>query len=142
MGGIDGVRRRWDDTSFAQRFTPRTARSIWNLVNIGHVERLTAAKKMKPAGLLAFAARDSARTGNYSFEQALKTLQTTFVKTFRANRVAWKFWQAQPPGHRKISIHWVMSAKRDATRERRFAELLRVSTIGLRLGAVEKQSGK
>ena len=30
-----------DETSYAIRFTPRKAKSIWSLVNVGHVERLT-----------------------------------------------------------------------------------------------------
>ena len=69
FGWIDGVRRRLDQDSFSQRFTPRRPRSIWSRVNIAHVERLKKAARMAQAGLAAFEARDELRTRLYSFEQ-------------------------------------------------------------------------
>ena len=50
-GWIDGVRHARDDTTFAQRFTPRRARSTWSQRNIGIVEQLTREGRMRPAGL-------------------------------------------------------------------------------------------
>jgi uncharacterized protein YdeI (YjbR/CyaY-like superfamily) len=70
FGWIDGIRRGLDAESFSVRFTPRKARSIWSRVNVAHVERLTRDGRMTAAGLGAFAARDEARTGIYSFERA------------------------------------------------------------------------
>ena len=49
-GWIDGIRKGFDDRSFLQRFTPRTARSIWSQINRDHVARLTAAGRMTPHG--------------------------------------------------------------------------------------------
>jgi uncharacterized protein YdeI (YjbR/CyaY-like superfamily) len=49
-GWIDGIRKRFDDDSFLQRYTPRRARSIWSQINREHVARLTAAGRMQPAG--------------------------------------------------------------------------------------------
>jgi uncharacterized protein YdeI (YjbR/CyaY-like superfamily) len=49
-GWIDGIRKRFDDESFLQRYTPRRARSIWSQNNREHVARLTAAGRMKPPG--------------------------------------------------------------------------------------------
>lgn len=49
-GWIDGIRKRYDDDSFLQRYTPRRARSIWSQINRKHVARLTAAGRMQPAG--------------------------------------------------------------------------------------------
>jgi uncharacterized protein YdeI (YjbR/CyaY-like superfamily) len=50
-GWIDGIRKRFDDESFLQRYTPRRARSIWSQINREHVARLIAARRMKPPGL-------------------------------------------------------------------------------------------
>ena len=52
-GWIDGQRKSFDELAWLQKFCPRTAKSIWSKVNIGHVERLTNSAKMQPAGLLA-----------------------------------------------------------------------------------------
>ncbi|MEP6731805.1 MAG: YdeI/OmpD-associated family protein [bacterium] len=49
-GWIDGIRKSLDETSYLQRYTPRTARSIWSQVNRDNVARLTAAGRMTPHG--------------------------------------------------------------------------------------------
>ena len=49
-GWIDGIRKAFDDRSFLQRYTPRTARSVWSQINRDHVARLTAAGRMTPHG--------------------------------------------------------------------------------------------
>src|SRR5688500_17922185 len=53
-GWIDGQKKKFDEASWIQRFTPRRAKSIWSKRNIEHVERLTNEKRMKAAGLKAF----------------------------------------------------------------------------------------
>jgi uncharacterized protein YdeI (YjbR/CyaY-like superfamily) len=49
-GWIDGIRKGFDERSFLQRYTPRTAKSIWSQINRDHVARLTAAGRMTPHG--------------------------------------------------------------------------------------------
>ena len=49
-GWIDGIRKSYDEQSFLQRFTPRTAKSIWSQVNREHVARLIGAGRMTPHG--------------------------------------------------------------------------------------------
>jgi len=49
-GWIDGQKRRGDEATFQQRFTPRRARSIWSQRNVEHVARLVAAGRMRPRG--------------------------------------------------------------------------------------------
>jgi uncharacterized protein YdeI (YjbR/CyaY-like superfamily) len=142
FGWIDGVRKSFSDTSYTIRFTPRRPKSIWSLVNIRHVKRLKAENRMKPAGLAAFAIRDPKRSGIYSFEREASTLSPEFVKKFSANRKAWEFFQAQPPGYRKIAVFYVMSAKKEETRLRRLDHLIAQSAKQLRLGLVSGKSDK
>lgn len=132
-GWIDGLVRRIDDTSFEQRFTPRTSRSTWSLVNVARVERLTAEGRMRAPGHAAFAARSSGRTGIYSFEQPVVALATPHKTRFRAHAKAWSWFSAQPPSYRRVAIHWVESAKRPATRDRRLTTLIAASANGRRL---------
>jgi uncharacterized protein YdeI (YjbR/CyaY-like superfamily) len=49
-GWIDGLRKRFDERSFLQRYTPRGARSTWSQINRDNVARLTAAGRMTPHG--------------------------------------------------------------------------------------------
>jgi uncharacterized protein YdeI (YjbR/CyaY-like superfamily) len=133
FGWIDGVRRSIDADSYMIRFTPRKPKSIWSLVNVRHVERLQKAGKMAEPGLKAFALREKHRTGIYSFEQKRPGLSAKFKKLFRANRPAWEFFCRQAPWYQRTAGHWVVRAKQEETRLRRFAKLVEVSVNGQRL---------
>ena len=80
---------------------------------------------MTPAGLAAFEARADDRTGVYSYEQRRNAaLDAEQEQRFRANAAAWEWFQARPPSYRRAAIHWVTSAKRPETRERRLTTLI------------------
>jgi uncharacterized protein YdeI (YjbR/CyaY-like superfamily) len=49
-GWIDAIRKSFDEVSFLQRYTPRTAKSIWSQVNRNNIERLTTAGRMTEHG--------------------------------------------------------------------------------------------
>jgi uncharacterized protein YdeI (YjbR/CyaY-like superfamily) len=133
FGWIDGVRRRIDDVSYSIRFTPRKTTSIWSVVNTKRVAELTALGLMHPAGIKAFAARQEQRSGIYTFERENIAFEPAQEKQLRANASAWKFFQSQPPGYRKLATGWVISAKREETRQRRLAALIEDSAQGRRL---------
>ena len=130
FGWIDGVRRKLDADSYAIRFTPRKATSIWSAVNVRHVARLRAAGFMQPAGLKAFRERDRKKAKLYSYENRPRRLSTAYAGTFKANRRAWTWFEAQAPSYRRVAAWWVMNAKQDATRERRLATLISCSAKG------------
>lgn len=50
-GWIDAVRKALDDTSYLQRYTPRTAKSIWSRINVANVARLVKEGRMTEHGL-------------------------------------------------------------------------------------------
>ena len=52
-GWIDSQKQRYDDASWVQKFTPRGPRSVWSKINRDKVAALTAAGRMRPAGLRA-----------------------------------------------------------------------------------------
>jgi uncharacterized protein YdeI (YjbR/CyaY-like superfamily) len=134
FGWIDGVRRRIDDERYCIRFTPRKPGSNWSKVNVAKVAELRARGLMAAAGDAAFDARRDATTGVYSFEQDQPTeLPPEMDAAFRADGAAWRWWTAQPPGYRRTASHWVMSAKREDTRQRRFATLVADCAAGRRL---------
>lgn len=133
FGWIDGIRRKSDEDTYTIRFTPRRPGSVWSNVNVRHVARLAAAGRMHAAGHRAFAARDAAKTGIYSFENRPQKFPAPLERQFRGNRSAWKFWRQLPPGYQRMAIWWVISAKQDETRQRRLARLVALSLAGRRL---------
>jgi len=51
-GWISGQRKSYDDEDYyLQKYVPRRPRSRWSQVNVAKVEELTAAGRMRPAGL-------------------------------------------------------------------------------------------
>ncbi len=50
-GWIDAIRKSFDAQSYLQRYTPRTAKSIWSQVNVENIDRLIAEGRMTPHGL-------------------------------------------------------------------------------------------
>jgi uncharacterized protein YdeI (YjbR/CyaY-like superfamily) len=131
FGWIDGVRRSIDETSYTIRFTPRKPSSNWSSVNIRRVDDLTKQGRMRPAGLKAFEARRDDRSGVYSFEQERPpSLDGPYEQRLRENEAAWDFFQRRPPSYRKTASWWVMSAKREETRQKRLDQLIADSAAG------------
>ena len=143
FGWIDSVRRSIDETSYANRFTPRKTRSTWSAVNIKRVPELLAEGRMRPAGLSAFAARAEEKSGIYSYEQrGTVALAEADERQFRANHSAWDFFQAQPPSYRKAATWWVVSAKKEETRQRRLTALIDDSAAGRRIASLTPPSAR
>jgi uncharacterized protein YdeI (YjbR/CyaY-like superfamily) len=133
FGWIDGLRKSVDEESFKIRFTPRKPASIWSAVNIRNVERLIKEERMQEAGLKAYAARKEYRSGIYSYEQRSPELVEPYASTLRRNKKAWDFYQAQPPGYRKMMNWYIVSAKQEETRLKRLQRLIEYSAQGKRL---------
>lgn len=134
VGWIDGVRKRVDDERYQIRFTPRRPGSIWSAVNIAKIERLQAEGRLQAAGLAAYARRRAERSKVYAFEQQqMAELSAAELRAFRAEPAAWAFFEATPPSYRKVVLHWIVTAKRSETRDRRFAQLLAACAAGERL---------
>lgn len=147
FGWIDGIRKRVDEETYTIRFTPRRAGSTWSRRNISRYTALEAAGRVAPAGAASYARRTEENSGRYSFEQETPAaLADEYLARLRANPDAWADWESRPAGYRKQVTHWIMSAKREATRERRLSALIEDCAAGrkvkpLRLETPGKQGG-
>ena len=133
FGWIDGVRKRYDASSYTIRFTPRKSDSIWSVINTTRMNELIEMGRVHSSGLRAFQERDKKKSVLYSYEVREHQFDAGYAKQFRANRKAWDFYQAQAPWYRRVSCYWVMSAKREETRLRRLATLIDDSANGRRI---------
>ena len=130
FGWIDSQSRRLDDDYTLQRFTPRRPGSIWSNINITAVQELTDQGRMHPAGLAAYEARRHDRIGVYSFEAEDVELPPAYRAMLEGDPRAASFWAAATSSYRRVATHWVVSAKQDATRDRRMAQLVADSAAG------------
>ena len=130
FGWIDGVRKSINKDSYQIRFTQRKPTSIWSANNIRKIESLTKQKLMQPAGLASFEKRTESKSKIYSYEKDKVDLIQDFKKQFKANKKAWDYFQSLAPSYRKVSTHWVMSAKQETTRIKRLDQLIADSAAG------------
>lgn len=131
FGWIDSIGRSIDAQSYQVRFTPRRQGSVWSSVNVAKIAELTDRGQMMPAGLRVFEARKPDRVAAYSYEQpADAVLAEEQATRFQAAPDAWQWFCAQAPSYRRAAVHWVVSAKRAETRERRLEQLIAASTSG------------
>lgn len=130
FGWIDGVRKSINEVSYQIRFTQRKSSSIWSAINIKKIEALTKQGLMRPAGLASFEKRVESKSKIYSHEKEEVALTKNFIKQFKKNKKAWKYFQLLAPSYRKVSTHWVMSAKQETTQIKRLDQLISESASG------------
>jgi uncharacterized protein YdeI (YjbR/CyaY-like superfamily) len=134
-GWIDGIRKSVDDQRYKIRFTPRKPGSIWSVVNLNRLDELTQLGRMQPAGLKAFQERDQKKAAQYSYEQDDIKLDPAYEKQLKANRATWEFLQAQPTSYQRAVLWWIISAKKEETRQKRLATLIDESARGQKIAA-------
>jgi len=133
VGWIDGIRKTIDADRYTIRFTPRRATSIWSAINIARMKVLTAEKRVLPEGEQAFAARRENKSGIYAYEQRRDRLEEPYAGLLAKNKAARAFFDAQPPGYRKIIGWYIVSAKKEETRLERLKRVIDACAKGQRL---------
>ena len=133
FGWIDGIRKSVDDNSYKIRFTPRKPNSHWSKVNINKVKVLQKQGLMFPAGLSAFKKMRKDNSALASYEQRDVELPKPYLAAFKKNKLAWNYWMNETPSYRKQAKWWVVSAKQEETRDRRFMILMTDSENHLRV---------
>ena len=125
FGWIDGQKRSLDATWFLQRFTPRKPRSRWSKINTGHVERLIAEGRMRPAGLAQVeAARADGRWADAYDGQAGARPHPDFQAALDASPRAAAFFATLRGSKRYAFVYRAGDAKRPETRARRIARFV------------------
>jgi uncharacterized protein YdeI (YjbR/CyaY-like superfamily) len=132
-GWIDGIRKSLDADRYVIRFSPRKSTSIWSAVNIKRMHVLIEERRVLVAGEKAFAARRENKSGIYAYEQRRAQLEEPYASILKKQKKAWAFFEAQPPGYRKIMGWFVVSAKREETRMARLKALIDACEKGKRL---------
>lgn len=128
FGWIDGLKKRIDDERYCHRFSPRKESSKWTPTNVEIAERMIAAKKMTAAGKRAFD-----RRVEYEPPEEL-ALSPEVEKALKVSKKAWQNFSAMTPGYQKQYVGWLMTAKREATREKRLKEAVRLLEKNQKLG--------
>jgi len=79
---------------------------------------------MTEAGQNAFIERKESRSKIYSYENEPVLLSAEYESQFRKNTAAWDFFMKQAPSYKKLTIHWIMDAKQEKTRQSRLEKAI------------------
>lgn len=125
-GWIDSRMRRIDDEKHMWRFAPRKTNSIWSLSNRKRVERLIREGRMRAPGM----SKIDAAKKNGKWDEAYapskpprmpKDLREALMK----DPLAQRNFTAFAKSYRTTYLYWIMGAKREETRRKRIAEVVR-----------------
>jgi uncharacterized protein YdeI (YjbR/CyaY-like superfamily) len=131
FGWIDGRANRLDDQFFLQRITPRRAKSVWSKKNVDWVERLTAAGRMRPAGLAVVeAAKADGRWERAYAGPATITVPDDLAAALDAEPAARKAFDALDGTNRYAVLWRVHTANTPQTRGKRIATLVQMLAEG------------
>jgi uncharacterized protein YdeI (YjbR/CyaY-like superfamily) len=127
-GWIDGQKAAFDDQYWLQKFTPRTAKSIWSKVNCSKAEALIAEGKMQSAGLRQVEMAKSDGRWERAYESQSKiTIPDDFQRELDKNPKAKDFFSTLDSANRYAFLFRIQAAKKPETRSakiQKFIEML------------------
>ena len=133
-GWIDGQKRFEGEHHWLQRFTPRTARSIWSKINKQKAEALISAKRMRPAGLAAIeqAKRDGRWDAAYASASA-STIPDDLKHALDASPKAKAFFETLDGRNRYAILFRIQNVKKAETRATKIARFVEMLSAGEKL---------
>ena len=134
FGWIDGQKRAESEHYWLQRFTPRTARSIWSRINRAKAEVLMASGQMRPAGLLEIdrAKRDGRWDAAYS-SASKAVVPDDLQAALDANKKAKAFFATLNSQNRYAVLFRIQNSKKHETRARKIAQFVEMLSNGDKL---------
>ncbi len=126
FGWIDSLPGRVDEKRTKLYLSPRKPRAVWSALNRSRVDGLISSGRMTPAGLAKIEA--AKRDGSWDSLKDVANvdrgvLPDDLEAALKRNRTAWTNFANFPPGVRRQTVQWIVTAKRPQTR----AERVRIS---------------
>jgi uncharacterized protein YdeI (YjbR/CyaY-like superfamily) len=127
-GWIDGQKRSRDDVSWLQRFTPRSAKSIWSKINREKAIALIESGAMQPSGLAEVVRAKADGRWDAAYDpQSRSTVPDDLAAALAESPRAAAFFATLSSANRYAILFRLQTAKKPETRARnlrRFVEML------------------
>ena len=131
-GWIDSTVKSLGDGKRRQRFSPRKSKSVWSALNKKYIKELIAENLMHPSGLKII--ETGKQNGSWT---ALDDVEKGIVPEdlqaqFNTNPNAFKNYNNFAPSYRKSYLYWLNQAKREETRQKRIAEIIKLCDANIK----------
>lgn len=125
-GWIDSTVKSLGNGKRRQYFCPRNPKSVWSKVNKTYIKNLIANRLMHKSGLakIEAAKKDGSWIALDDVENGL--VPEDLQKAFDQNPKAHENYRNFAQGYRKSYLYWLNQAKRQETRKKRIAEIIRL----------------
>jgi uncharacterized protein YdeI (YjbR/CyaY-like superfamily) len=128
FGWIDSTGKSVDAEKFVLRYSPRKRRSVWSESNKQRVAKLIREGRMTPAGLAKIEeAKASGEWDTASAREDVSAVPADLATALKRRKGAWKAFEAWAPSRKKMYLHWISSAKRAETREKRIRAVVEMA---------------
>ncbi|MFC5741162.1 YdeI/OmpD-associated family protein [Dyella tabacisoli] len=133
-GWIDGQKQADNEYFWLQRFTPRSAKSIWSKINRDKATKLIASRQMRAAGLkeIERAKQDGRWEAAYDGAKTA-VIPVDFQAALDGNAQAKAFFAALNSSNRYAMLFRIHNAKKLETRERRIQTFIQMLANGEKL---------
>jgi uncharacterized protein YdeI (YjbR/CyaY-like superfamily) len=132
FGWIDSIVRTIDADRYAQKFTPRKAKSKWSELNRRRFAKMVAEGKMTAAGLAKSPPEDEGGTEVKPPED--DAVPGYIEAALQNNGAAWVNFSNLAPSYRHLYVRWIEDAKKEETRRKRLAEAVGLLAQNKKLG--------
>jgi len=133
-GWIDGQKQSEGEHHWLQRFTPRTATSIWSKINKEKAEALISAKRMRPAGFAAIErAKLDGRWDRAYTSASSSTIPDDLQQALDAHPKAKAFFATLNSRNRYAILFRIQKVKKAETRAKKIARFIEMLGNGERL---------
>ncbi|MHC4559395.1 MAG: YdeI/OmpD-associated family protein [Planctomycetota bacterium] len=135
FGWVDSIIKRIDAARYARKFTPRTDKSKWSLLNKKRADKMIKQGRMTDAGRAKI--QTAKKTGLWDQDPRLKIsfdVPPELAEALARNKKAKENFNKLAPSYRKHYIGWIKVAKRPETKKRRIAEAIALLKQDKKLG--------
>ena len=125
-GWIDSTVKSLGNGKRQQYFSPRNPKSVWSALNKKYLKQLFTDNLMQPSGIATI--EIAKQNGSWSELDDVENLVIPEILklAFDKNPIAFNNYQNFAPSYKKSYLYWVKQAKREATKEKRITEIIRL----------------
>lgn len=131
-GWIDSTVKKIDEEKRRQLFTPRKSKSVWSKVNKTHITELIELGLMHKSGLKII--NNAKKDGTWATLDSVEDLSIPddLQAAFEKNPIALSNYEAFSRSYRKSYLYWLVSAKRQETRDKRITEIIKLCEANIK----------
>jgi uncharacterized protein YdeI (YjbR/CyaY-like superfamily) len=132
FGWIDSLANKRDPESYYLYFSKRKPNSNWSKLNKTRVARLIEENLMMPEGLKMVELAKKSGTWTKLEEVDQMILPDDLQHAFNQNKIAFANWNAFSDSSKRGILQWLMSAKKEETRQKRIKKTVELAAINIK----------